>query len=414
MNFSPEALAQIGQRNQRIKTVVSGQIPDRVPFVPTLGNVFCLEYGVTVKDSMLDATSLIPAVDQVMKDMDPDIFYAPACFPIKTMECLGAKYMGWPGSKPEFGDNAVYQVHDHTYLEDEEYEDFLKDPSGFLFKKVLAEKYASLQGLSMINPYTLCGQSVMGFAGLNIPPVKAALETLVKAADTTGEFINTCVALNMHILSQGYPIFGEVVAQNPFDEFAGNVRGLVNTVMDLKIDPDLLKEAVNRFAEATIPSAVAMAKMQHATYAFVPLHAGVDEFMSPDDYYNYYWPTLKQLLDAFIAIDVTPIVVCEGNYKTRLDVLKEITPGKVIFFFEKQDMKLAKEKLGSIACIGGNLSTNTLIYGTKEQVVEETKALLDVLAPGGGYIMTNDICIDQCKRENLIAWHDATMDFGKY
>ena len=77
-------------------------------------------------------------------------------------------------------------------------------------------------------------------------------------------------------------------------------------------------------------------------------------------------------------------------------------------------MKKAKETLGGIACIAGNFDTGLLMHGTKEAVVEETKRLLDICAPGGGYIMSNSMSVDQCKRENLIAWYEATMKYGQY
>ena len=104
--------------------------------------------------------------------------------------------------------------------------------------------------------------------------------------------------------------------------------------------------------------------------------------MSPDDYHDYYWPPLKRLLDELIKNDITPMVMCEGTYYTRLETLKEIQKGKVVYFFEKQDMRKAKEELGGIACIAGNFDTGLLMHGTKEAVVEETKRLLGYLRAG--------------------------------
>ncbi|HIZ07131.1 MAG TPA: hypothetical protein IAA08_04255 [Candidatus Eubacterium avistercoris] len=404
----------IAVRDGRVQTAVKGMTPDRVPFVPSLGNVYCLEYGVTIKEAMTDIRSVIPAMDQICREIDPDALFVPTFFPMKTMERLDSKCMGWPGSKPEFGDNAVYQVFDNSYLEDDDYEEFLKDPSRFLIQKVLARKYGALGGMSMFNPYALCGTTVLGFGALAAPPVKAALESMLDAARITSEYLQGMMELSMHAIQNGYPIWGDFVVMNPFDEFADNIRGLVNTVMDLKMDPDLLEEAVNRLADVTIPGAIAQGKMMHAKYAFIPLHAGVDEFMSPEDYHDYYWPPLKRLLDELIKNDITPMVMCEGTYYTRLETLKEIQKGKVVYFFEKQDMKKAKEELGGIACIAGNFDTGLLMHGTKEAVVEETKRLLDICAPGGGYIMSNSMSIDQCKRENLTAWYEAVMKYGKY
>ena len=70
--------------------------------------------------------------------------------------------------------------------------------------------------------------------------------------------------------------------------------------------------------------------------------------------------------------------------------------------------------MGKVACIGGNLPTSLLAYGKKEQVVEATKRLLDIGAPGGGFLMDCSIILDNAKRENLEAWEETTRLYGKY
>ena len=107
-------------------------------------------------------------------------------------------------------------------------------------------------------------------------------------------------------------------------------------------------------------------------------------------------------------------MICEGSYHTRLDVIKNVPKGKVVYFFEKQDMKKAKHVLGDVACIAGNMDTQTLMYGTKEKIIDETRRLLDICAPGGGYMMSNSLAIDACPRENMIIWAEATDKYGRY
>ena len=254
----------------------------------------------------------------------------------------------------------------------------------------------------------------MGFAALSAPPLAQAFEAMAAAGRAVGEYVQSSVDLNMHLIHKGYPVWGSAVASSPFDDFADNIRGLINTVMDLKTDPELLAEAVDRYTQVSIPAAINLAKISHMDNVFIPLHLGIDEFMSPDDYNQYYWPPLKKLLLALTEADITPFVFCEGNYYTRLETLKDVPKGKVVYFFEKQDMAKAKNILGGTACIAGNLDTNLLTYGTKAQVEEETKRLLDICAPGGGYMMSNNISLDNCKRENLAAWYEAVEKYGKY
>ena len=62
----------------------------------------------------------------------------------------------------------------------------------------------------------------------------------------------------------------------------------------------------------------------------------------------------------------------------------------------------------------GGMKTQTLMFGSKEDVIEETKQILDICAPGGGFIMSNSIALDQVKRENVEAWREATLKYGTY
>ena len=75
----------IAVRDMRVQTAVNCQTPDRVPFVPSLGNVYCLEYGVTIKEAMTDIRKVIPAMDEVCREIDPDALFVPTFFPMKTM-----------------------------------------------------------------------------------------------------------------------------------------------------------------------------------------------------------------------------------------------------------------------------------------------------------------------------------------
>lgn len=404
----------IAIRDQRIQTAVGLGEPDKVPFVPSVGTMYSMEYGITMKDAMTDIRSVIPGMVQFCKDCNPDLLGAPAYFPIPTMETLQAKYMGWPGKTPAFGENAPYQMHDGCFLEFEEYETFIKDPTAFLLQKVLPARYLGLAGLSMVSIFGLCGTSVLGFGSLGIPPVQEALKTLIDAGQKTIAYLGGMQEVCMTAINNGYPIFGNAVAMNPFDEFADCVRGLLNTIMDLAEEPELVAMAVERFADVSIPASIGMAKLQQAKYVFVPLHAGMDSFMSPENYEKYYWPPLCRLINALVAADLTPLIVCEGSYFTRLDVLKNVQKGKVVYFFEKQDMKKAKQVLGDVACIAGNIDTHTLMYGSKEKIIDETRRLLDVCAPGGGYMMSNSLAIDACPRKNMMIWAEATDQYGRY
>ena len=112
-----------------------------------------------------------------------------------------------------------------------------------------------------------------------------------------------------------------------------------------------------------------------------------------------------------INMGVTPIIYTEGKYNTRLEYLAEVPKGKVLYHFETVDIRRAKEVLGGTAAISGNLPIYLMEHGTPEQVREETKKLLDICVPGGGYIFDFNACIDLAKRENMEILLDTIHSF---
>jgi uroporphyrinogen-III decarboxylase len=94
--------------------------------------------------------------------------------------------------------------------------------------------------------------------------------------------------------------------------------------------------------------------------------------------------------------------------------LKDLPKGKTVVHFEYIDIVNAKKELKDVACISGVYSAQLLTYGTKQQVIDEAKRLMDICAPGGGYIFDFDGGIYDCKRENLEALYDTIKTYGKY
>ena len=74
----------------------------------------------------------------------------------------------------------------------------------------------------------------------------------------------------------------------------------------------------------------------------------------------------------------------------------------------------AKEILGDVACIGGNVPPGLLAVGTPQQVKDYAKKLIDTCGKGGGYILGNGTVIEQAKPENLHAMIDFTKEYGVY
>lgn len=94
--------------------------------------------------------------------------------------------------------------------------------------------------------------------------------------------------------------------------------------------------------------------------------------------------------------------------------MKDIPAGRALYGFEATDMFKAKEILGDTVCIKGNVPLSLMVTGTPDDVKAYCKKLIDVCAPGGGYIMDSAASLDNAKAENIRMMIDFTKEYGVY
>ena len=406
---------QYNERMKRMKAAQDLTEYDRVPIVPKMNFFFGDAYGINSYASMSDLRNVIPGLKAYLNEFKPDAVWAPAQYPLPALEALGSRFIHWPGYEHNIGLDQSFQIPDGEYMSAEEYGEFVLDPTHFILTKWMPRRNKNLEGLSKLN---FQNPIEFGFfsevAAFADPDVKKAVEALLFAGEKSAQWLDAMVLFFETAVAEGFPL-GPTLGQTcPFDMLADNFRGMINCIMDIKERPDELREALKVMTELCVKNALGGLKALGHNYLFIPLHMGVDEFMSPDDYAEFYWPGLRALMMAGIENGLTPYVFCEGNYNTRLEQLCDIPKGKAIYMFEKVDMKKAKETVGKVACICGNLATATLMFSTPEKVADETKKLLDTCAPGGGFIMDVSIVLDRCPKENLHAMFDTTLMYGVY
>ena len=136
--------------------------------------------------------------------------------------------------------------------------------------------------------------------------------------------------------------------------------------------------------------------------------------MSNKQFETFYWPTLKKVMMGLIEEGLVPLPFAEGDYMPRLEIIKDMPRGKVIWYFEVMDMAKAKEVLGDRACIAGNLPVSVLCTGTPQEVKEGCRRLIETCAQGGGYILTGAASMNEGNPENLRAMMEAAKEYGVY
>ena len=134
--------------------------------------------------------------------------------------------------------------------------------------------------------------------------------------------------------------------------------------------------------------------------------------MSNEQFHKFYWPHMKELLEAFIREGLTPWVLVEGNCTTRLEAFRDVTPGKVVYHFEATDIFKAKEVMRDRCCIRGTCPASLLAVGAPDEVRKYCKKLIEVCAVDGGYIMDASTVISDARLENVQAMFDYVREHG--
>lgn len=412
MSFSTENTLE--KRLARVDAAIALTQGDRVPFAPKVGMAYAQAAGIDRYEALSDARLLKPGVEAFLRRYECDIFWGGSSYPSPVLETLGTTAIRWPGATCGLPLNQGFQIVDETYMEEEEYDEFLRDPSHFFLTKVFPRRHKKLAGLAKVS-----FQDVVEFghyASMAVfadPEVRQALLTLMFAGEQAAAWQRSGAVLREAALACQTPL-GSLAGQNaPYDMLADNIRGFLNVPMDIFEIPDKVKAAIDVMTDFALKNVRRM-KEFGSKYCFIPLHGGTDDFMSNDTYREFYWPSLRRVMEEIIACGMIPYVFCEGKYDSRLEILGEVPRGKVIYMFEQVDIARAKAVLGNTACICGNLPTALLLYGKPAEVADETKRLLDACAGGGGFLMDCSIVLDHYKEENMDAWFDTTLQYGKY
>ena len=135
--------------------------------------------------------------------------------------------------------------------------------------------------------------------------------------------------------------------------------------------------------------------------------------MSNKQFEEFYWPSLRQALIGIIDAGFTPYMFSEGIYDERLEIIKDLPKGKVVWHIE-QDIFKAKEILGGTCCIEGGPPASIMERGTVDYVKEYARKVIDVCGKDGGFIMGVAHSLMDARFENMKALADFTKEYGVY
>lgn len=195
------------------------------------------------------------------------------------------------------------------------------------------------------------------------------------------------------------------------------VRGMDMLMMDMLADPDTAQYIFDRFFEFYYAF---YQKIFDAAGHLIDVFALADDLatqssllISPEMFETFVAPRIKAMADLAHRYGIQLLLHSDGNVTDLIprfidlgvDILDPIQPEA-----DRMDPVFLKKEYGKDLVFRGGISAQrTLAMGTVQEVTDETRRVIDIMAPGGGYILSpgHPVLQDDIPVDNIIAMYAA-------
>jgi hypothetical protein len=379
------------QRVQRMKDAIELRAPDRVPIFGLVDN-WALNYGgITLKEALSDVEKEYQAYSKALTDFPFDAALSVGVtFPMNFVTALGG------GIYNNDMDTLQIATGHSEIMTVEEYDDLIENPIHFFRDVIIPRKHAIFQTGTTEEKFGRFANAISKFL----------------------EFGQSRGMLTQRYREEyGLPIPNGANIFMPGDIIMDYLRDFKGIMSDIKKHPDKLTQACDAMGEVLIPYTFGSMMGKNPDENYVNLFLHLPQFIRPKEFEKIYWPSFKKYVETFAGAGYKILILFEKNWMHLYDYLQDLPKGHVIGFFEEDDLRIAKKKLGDTLCIAGGLKTNNLTYSSKEECIDLAKGLIDDIAPGGGFVFAPDKVLassNDAKPENLKAVMEFIVEYGVY
>jgi uroporphyrinogen-III decarboxylase len=195
------------------------------------------------------------------------------------------------------------------------------------------------------------------------------------------------------------------------------LMGYENICYALYDDPDMVEECFKISNEYNMEAARRCAAAGcDAMWISEDLGDSNAGFMSNDHFRKHLLPYIAELAEYIDSLGMPVLLHSCGQI---MQYTEELAQTKIASLHPLQrtanmDIKEVKEKYGHRFSIIGNVdSSRTLPFGTPEDIIAETKEVIDAAGPTGLVLASDRSLHDGIPIENIIALRDAGLKYGK-
>ena len=398
MSDSMESL--YAQRLKRYVTAMRNEKPDRIPIRPFVAEFTAKYAGYTIQEVTQDYQKAFDAARECAADFDWDAVVGNMVYGwAGLVQAIGIKYYASPGVElpPNTGFQYLEPPEDQAWMQPEEYDALIEDPTGFLFNvwlpriatdvSPMGQPTSMRNNLSFLKGGMAMLQYFMGF-GTQAAQLRSQSGTVSAISG---------------------------ILKAPFDIIADKLRGYKGLCMDMFRQPEKVLAACAAMAPHLLQVALSGADPAKNVPIGLWMHRGCVPFLSPPQFEKFYWPTLKWITEELWARGHQVLYYAEGDWTNNLKAFAELPDRSIVFHVDRSDVFETHRVLGRKFCLSGGIPNDILAFGTPQDVRDCCKKVIDGVARGGGYIMdASAIMQDDTKVDNLRALTEFTRDYGVY
>lgn len=210
---------------------------------------------------------------------------------------------------------------------------------------------------------------------------------------------------------------------SPFWHDAIDLLGMENLYMKMYDEPELVDALFQHLVDyyAAVSQRIFDAAADAVDIFFIGNDFGsqTGPLFSPEQFDRFLLPHLKRLIDLGHQYKLKVQLHCCGGCEplirsmigAGLDGLHAVQPSCL-----GMDLAALKKNYGNQILFNGGIdSHHTLIDGTPELVRQKTREVLEIMAPGGGYVAgaSHDYILEETPVENVVAMFDMVMKYRK-
>jgi hypothetical protein len=417
---SPEAEEAFEARVRRMAdAVLLERTPDRVPVPLLVTELYPLmRAGLSPYDGMYDFDKALRAYLDFNLDFQPDSMVSPrvATTPGRVFDLLDYRLYSWPGHG--ISREASFQYNEAEYMPAEDYDHLIDDPMDYVLRRYLPRIGGAFGGLeelgSAFDPVGIT-QAMSFIESFARPAVVDTLERLIQAGKEASAWRARINAATEQFQALGFPPLCGPQIRAPFDFLGDYLRGTREISLDLYRRPEKVIAACERLTPLLIRWTLDKTTPRTIPCLFGPLHKGDDAHMSKEQFETFYWPSLRAVLLALIEQGFIPLLFAEGKMDSRLErIAADMPRGRSVWLLDRTDMAFAKATLGRVAALQGNVPLSLIQAGTPAAVRDYCRKLIEIAAPGGGFLLDTGAAMQQGNDDTIRAMIEAARDFGVY